>query len=138
MKKAAVIKNVEVKDGKYTVTYESGTRRTYKKATKTVEAWLAQKEAKAEEERRRKEAAGITGDPYFKTEAAKIIFYLVELDGEERMKRLNITRNHYYSKELARAWMSSIQRIVHPDVCDHPYAAKATHNLIELYKSMTR
>ena len=40
MKKKAKITNVEVTNGKYKVTYESGTCRTYSKITKTIQTWM--------------------------------------------------------------------------------------------------
>lgn len=73
---------------------------------------------------------------YFKSEAARIIYSLIELDGESRLKELKITRSHYRDLEKAKKWRNKLAMIIHPDKCNHPNAALATNKLNEMFENM--
>ena len=73
---------------------------------------------------------------YFNSKASEYIFYLIELDGDIRMKKLGITNVHFKNKRLAKKWREQISKAIHPDVCQHPYATQAMSKLNELYNQM--
>lgn len=73
---------------------------------------------------------------YFNSQASEYIFYLIELDGEIRMKKLGITNAHFKNKRLAKKWREDISKAIHPDVCQHPYATQAMSKLNDLYSQM--
>jgi hypothetical protein len=73
---------------------------------------------------------------YFKSEAARIIYALLELDGEQRLKELKISRAYYQDLDKAKKWRNELARIIHPDKCEHPKAALATNKLTELFENM--
>jgi hypothetical protein len=75
---------------------------------------------------------------YFKSEADRIIFFLLELDGEARAKALGITKAHFRSKITASGWRDGLVKIIHPDICNHPNANKALATLNGLYGQMKR
>ena len=74
---------------------------------------------------------------FFKSEEAKIIFYLLEIDGLKRAKALNITRMQYSNKKEAKKWRDNIAKKIHPDICKHKEAARAISKLNQLYEEMT-
>ncbi len=80
---------------------------------------------------------GHSDDVYFKTKATKYIYALSELDGQQRMKELDIDEDYYYDKEKAREWRDHISKLIHPDINKHPLAETAHSKLNELYQSMT-
>jgi len=81
---------------------------------------------------------GVNGeDIYFKSEASRYIYALTELDGQHRMKELEIDEEFYYDKEKAKTWRDHISKLLHPDVNPHPLAATAHAKLNDLYNSMT-
>ena len=75
---------------------------------------------------------------YFKSEAARIIYALVKLDGEPRLKELKIDRSYYRDGEKAKKWRNEIAKLIHPDRCNHQQSAVATHKLTELFSNMVR
>ena len=77
-------------------------------------------------------------DLYFKSEAAKLIFFLAELDGEARMDKLNVTKRLYREADKAKEWRDNIIKVIHPDVCHHPKAARATEVVNEIYSRMVQ
>lgn len=77
-------------------------------------------------------------DLYFKGEAEKYIFYLLELDGKQRLDKLGINKLHYAKKEIASKWRNNIAKLIHPDVCNHPNAEKAISELNDMYKEMIK
>ena len=88
-------------------------------------------------------AAGAAGkkppkDLYFRGEAEKYIFYLLELDGKERLDKLAVSRLHYAKKDIAEKWKNKIAKAIHPDVCKHPLAEKATAQLNGMYQEMIK
>ncbi len=77
-----------------------------------------------------------TNNLYFKGDAEKYIFFLLELDGKERSDRLGINKVHHIDKEVATQWRNKIAKIIHPDVCKHCKAEKAMAKLNEIYEGM--
>ncbi|MBE9235558.1 hypothetical protein IQ227_05770 [Anabaena aphanizomenioides LEGE 00250] len=66
---------------------------------------------------------------YFKSEASRIIYALVELDQKYRLKELRVNQSHYQDADKARQWRNELAKIIHPDICKHPKAALATSKL---------
>lgn len=78
----------------------------------------------------------IEKDKYFISKQHRYVFALVELDGENRAKLLEITRELYHDKNKAKAWRDRIIKLIHPDVCDIDGAEKAMTKVNELYSRM--
>lgn len=60
---------------------------------------------------------------YFKNMAAEYIFYLVELDGGERLDKLGVEKACFLNKEFANKRYSELLEIIledrsHPGFCD--------------------
>lgn len=77
-------------------------------------------------------------DLYFKSEAEKYIFFLLELEGEVRQRKLKINKMHYLNPQVAEKWRNNIAKIIHPDGCKHIEAEKAMIELNKLYQEMTK
>lgn len=77
-----------------------------------------------------------TNEEYFVSKANEYIFYLTELDGELRMKKLGITKTHFSNKKRAKTWRDKISKQIHPDVNNHPKSHLAMSKLNEMYASM--
>lgn len=75
-------------------------------------------------------------DKYFISKQHRYVFALVELDGENRAKLLEITRELYYDKNKAKAWRDKIIKLIHPDVCIIDGVEKAMAKVNELYSRM--
>lgn len=73
---------------------------------------------------------------YFNSQASEYIFYLTELDGESRLKKLGVSATHFSSKKAAKTWHNQISKVIHPDVCSHQKAAIAMAKLNDLYQQM--
>jgi len=73
---------------------------------------------------------------YFKTDADKYIFALLELDGPSRTKVLGITKKMYSSKELADKWYMNILENIHDRSSSDGEAQKALVKLNTLYGEM--
>lgn len=76
---------------------------------------------------------------YFKSEAHELIYYLIQLDGEERMDKLNIYSTHYHDKELAKSWYKDIAKKIHSDKLNNREiigAEEAMSELTAIYKKM--
>ena len=74
---------------------------------------------------------------YFQSDAARIIYALLELDGEQRLKELGIDKSYTKDLEKAKNWRNSVAKIIHPDVCKHPNASEASIKLTKLYEQVT-
>lgn len=74
---------------------------------------------------------------YFQSDAAQVIYALLELDGEQRLKELGIDKSCAKDLEKAKSWRNNLAKIIHPDVCKHPNASEASIKLTKLYKQMT-
>lgn len=127
-KKANIVSVKELGGGKYLVTYESGVKRTYSKMTKTIAAYILR-------HKKPEQPVGYSS-PYFKSLDAEVIFYLLQLDGEERAYRLNINKIHYGSETAAKRWRDDLMKIIHPDVCKHPLAGQAAAKVNQIYEGM--
>ncbi len=77
-------------------------------------------------------------DLYFKGTAEKYIYYLLELQGDERLKKLGVNKMHYVDKEIAAKWKKNIAKVIHPDNCHHIKAKEAMETLNKLYGEMIR
>lgn len=73
---------------------------------------------------------------YFTSTANEYIFYLTELDGEIRMKKLGITKSLFTNKNAAKAWRDKISKEIHPDINNHPKSTLAMAKLNDMYNSM--
>ena len=73
---------------------------------------------------------------YFRNEASRYIFCLLELSGEERMKQLKIYKSLYINKEAAKEWYRNIAKVIHPDSCKEERAGEAMAELASIYDKM--
>lgn len=78
------------------------------------------------------------GDLYFKSEAEKYIFFLLELEGEVRQRKLKINKAHYLNPQIAEKWRNAIAKTIHPDSCKHIKAEQAMAELNKLYQEMIK
>lgn len=76
-------------------------------------------------------------DLYFKSEAERYMFALLEMDGSARADILGITRAHYRYKEIADQWRNHIFTIISRNP-DHPMYYNACNKLDYFYNSMTQ
>lgn len=77
-------------------------------------------------------------DSYFKSDAYKYIFYLLELQGEARMEKLKIYKSHYINNDVAKGWYKNIAMKVHPDVCKDERASEAMAELTSIFNNMVK
>jgi hypothetical protein len=77
-----------------------------------------------------------TESDYFVSPTAEIVYSIVKLDGEQRLKALGINRSHYKDAAKAKKWRNDLAAKVHPDKCAHPQAATAMDEITALYKNM--
>ncbi len=75
---------------------------------------------------------------YFKSDVEEYIFYLTELEGKVRQKKLGVTPLFYRDKLKADQWRNKVSKIIHPDVCNHPKSDEAMSQLTAMYKEMTK
>jgi hypothetical protein len=73
---------------------------------------------------------------YFNSEESRLIYALIELDGEQRLKELGVNKSYYRDVNKAKKWRNELAKIIHPDVCKHPKAALAINKLTELFENM--
>ena len=78
----------------------------------------------------------VTPNCYFNSLASEYIFYLVELDGKDRLDKLKVDRKFYSNKKSAKAWRDKIAKEIHPDKCSIPQAKEAIAKLNQLYEGM--
>ena len=79
---------------------------------------------------------GDNDDIYFTSKSAEYIFYLLELDGKDRLDKLEVERKFYANKKLAKSWRDKIAKEIHPDICKLPGAKDAISKLNQLYEGM--
>lgn len=99
----------------------------------TIQGLLSHKEASLSHEAPRIEEQTSL---YFKSEAAQIIYALLRLDGDLRLKELGVDKSHIRDPEKAKKWRNNIAKVIHPDLCKHPEAATASAQLSKLYEKM--
>lgn len=75
---------------------------------------------------------------YFKDEVSELIFYLLELEGDARLKKLGVNNRYYKDKEQASTWKNQLMKKIHPDQSTHVKAEEATKELNRLYGSMIK
>ena len=75
-------------------------------------------------------------DEYFVSPSARVIFALVELDGQCRLDQLGVPRANFGDKGIAKRWRDDMARLIHPDRCPHAKAGAAMARLNELYEFM--
>lgn len=73
---------------------------------------------------------------FFTSKANEYIFYLTELEGDIRMKKLGITKSHFTSKKKSKEWRDKISKEIHPDINHHPKSQDAMAKLNSIYSSM--
>ena len=73
---------------------------------------------------------------YFVSPTAEIVYSIVKLDGEQRLKALGVNGSHFRDTDKAKKWRNDIAAKVHPDKCAHPQAATAMDEITALYKNM--
>lgn len=73
---------------------------------------------------------------YFKSEEDKYIYYLLELDGELRRKKLKIYKSHYSDVNKAKKWYRDIAKTIHPDKSNNAKANLAMAELTTIYGRM--
>lgn len=88
------------------------------------------------QQKQRSDNLSKNNDSIFTSKANEYIFYLTELDGEIRMKKLGITKSHFTNKKKSKTWRDKISKEIHPDINTHPKAHKAMAKLNEIYSSM--
>jgi hypothetical protein len=81
-------------------------------------------------------AAQNTESDYFVSPDAEIVYSIIKLDGEQRLKALGINKSHYKDSDKAKKWRNDIAKKIHPDKCAHPHAAKAMDEIVALYDNM--
>lgn len=74
---------------------------------------------------------------YFQSDAARIIYALLELDGEQRLRELGVIKSYTKDLEKAKNWRNNIAKKIHPDICKHPKASEASIKLTKIYEQMT-
>lgn len=73
---------------------------------------------------------------YFKTEADRIIYALLELKGGQQQDKLHITKFCYNNAQYAKKWRNELAEIIHPHNSNHLKAEEAMQVLQELYEGM--
>jgi cell division protein FtsB len=73
---------------------------------------------------------------YFISPEAEIVYNIVELDGEQRLKALGVNRTHYRDAKKAKEWRNNLAMKIHPDKCTHSFAARAMDEITAIYENM--
>lgn len=79
---------------------------------------------------------GVMGNSFFKSESDEVIFYLTQLEGKVRLKKLGVNVAHYSNKKLADKWRRNIAKKIHPDKCKEKLATQAMAELSNIYEEM--
>jgi hypothetical protein len=82
------------------------------------------------------EDKSFSSDPYFKSEASRYIYALVELSGESQLKEIGLDRIHFRDKVKAKELRNKIAHEIHPDICNHSEAENAMNKLTKLFKEV--
>jgi cell division protein FtsB len=77
-----------------------------------------------------------TDSDYFVSPEAEIVYSIINLDGEQRLKALGVNKTHYKNSDKAKKWRNDLAKKVHPDKCAHPHAGKAMDEITALYENM--
>jgi cell division protein FtsB len=81
-------------------------------------------------------AAQNTDSDYFVSPDAEIVYTIINLDGEQRLKALGINKSHFKDSDKAKKWRNDLAMKVHPDKCTHPHAARAMEEITALFENM--
>ena len=73
-------------------------------------------------------------DLYFKSEEAKLIFGLAELEGKTQLDLLKIGQSYYLNRQKAKQWYTETKENLRGST--HPKLEIALANLEKLYKGM--
>ena len=101
-----------------------------------LRAQIAKLEAENAELKQQLITAQNTDSDYFVSPEAEIVYSVIKLDGEQRLKALGINRSHYKDADKAKKWRNTIVKKIHPDKCAHPHAGKAMDEIVALYDNM--
>jgi hypothetical protein len=107
-----------------------------KPTIKGLQAQITELKAEIETLKQQLTTAQNTDSDYFVSPTAEIVYNIVKLDGEQRLKALGINRSHYKDGDKAKKWRNDLAAKVHPDKCAHPQAATAMDEITALYKNM--
>jgi cell division protein FtsB len=107
-----------------------------KPTIKGLQARIAELEAENTALKQQLATAQTSDSDYFVSPTAEIIYSIVKLDGEDRLKALGINRSHYKDPAKAKQWRNDLAAKIHPDKCNHPQAAVAIDEVTALYKNM--
>lgn len=73
---------------------------------------------------------------YFSSTAKEYIYYLMELEGDIKIRNLGITKNHYTNKKKAKEWKDKIYKSINKE--DHPKTQEALLELNRIYELMIK
>jgi hypothetical protein len=107
-----------------------------KSTVKNLQQQLQKLEAELVALRQPSTTAKGTDSDYFISPEAEIIYSIIKLDGESRLKALGVNRTHYRDAKKAKEWRNNLARKVHPDKCFHPLAGQAIDEITAIYKNM--
>jgi cell division protein FtsB len=101
-----------------------------------LQAQIAKLEAENASLKQQLVAAQNTDSDYFVSPDAEIVYSIIKLDGDQRLKALGINRSHYKNSDKAKKWRNDLAMKIHPDKCAHPHAGKAMDEITALYDNM--
>lgn len=73
---------------------------------------------------------------YFLSASTEYIYYLMELEGDIKIKNLGITKNHYTNKKKAKEWKDKIYKSIKEE--KHPKLDEALEELNRIYELMIK
>ena len=73
---------------------------------------------------------------YFLSTATEYIYYLMELEGDIKIRNLGITKNHYTNKKKAKEWRDKIYITINKE--NHPKSDEALEELDRIYELMIK
>ena len=103
---------------------------------KTLQARIAELEAENNNLKQQLITAQNTESDYFVSPTAEIVYSIIKLDGEQRLKALGVNGSHFKDVAKAKKWRNDLAAKVHPDKCVHPQATIAMDEITALYKNM--
>lgn len=78
----------------------------------------------------------VNKDKYFQSEGQRVVYSLLELNGQARQKALGVTVKHYGDMAIAQEWRDNLAKIIDPNNCCDPDAVVAMTELDEMYSEM--
>ncbi len=107
-----------------------------KPTIKVLQAQIAELKAENAALKQLLATAQNTDSDYFVSPTAEIVYSIVKLDGEQRLKALGVNGSHYKDADKAKKWRNDLAAKVHPDKCAHPDADKAMNKVTAIYQNM--